>query len=74
MGRRDRALAGRRRGDDRGGGRGRVDAPAHPDRPGIALSDDDREIVRVSQEQAFADPSIEAVRAAHPHGIRSTWS
>lgn len=34
--------------------------------PAIALSDDDREIVRVSQEQAFADPSIEAVRAAHP--------
>lgn len=34
--------------------------------PAIALSDDDREIVRVSQEQAFADPSVEAVRAAHP--------
>ncbi|WP_285135881.1 alpha/beta hydrolase [Microbacterium sp. lyk4-40-TSB-66] len=34
--------------------------------PAIALSDDDREIVRVSQEQAFAEPSIEAVRAAHP--------
>lgn len=34
--------------------------------PAIALSEDDREVVRVSQEQSFADPSIEAVRAAHP--------
>lgn len=36
--------------------------------PAIALSDDDREVVRVGQEQAFADPGVEAVRAAHP-----TW-
>lgn len=34
--------------------------------PAIALSEDDREIVRTSQEQSFADPHIEAVRAAHP--------
>lgn len=34
--------------------------------PAISLSDDDRETVRASQEEAFADPSIEAVRAAHP--------
>ncbi|KQT71804.1 alpha/beta fold hydrolase [Microbacterium sp. Leaf436] len=36
--------------------------------PAIRLSDDDRAIVRASQEQSFADPSEEAVRAAHP-----TW-
>ena len=34
--------------------------------PAIALSEHDREVVRVSQEQSFADPSIDAVRAAHP--------
>lgn len=34
--------------------------------PGIRLSDDDRESVRVGQEQAFADPSEAAVRAEHP--------
>lgn len=34
--------------------------------PAIALSEDDREFVRTSQEQSFADPHIEAVRAAHP--------
>lgn len=34
--------------------------------PAIALSDEDRETVRASQEQAFADPTVEAVRAAHP--------
>lgn len=34
--------------------------------PALMLSDDDRESVRVSQEQAFADPSVGAVRAEHP--------
>ncbi len=34
--------------------------------PAIHLSDEDRESVRASQEQAFADTSIAAVRAAHP--------
>ena len=34
--------------------------------PGIRLSDSDRESVRAGQEQAFADPSEAAVRAAHP--------
>lgn len=34
--------------------------------PAIALADEDRETVRVSQEQSFADPSVEAVRATHP--------
>ncbi|WP_150958889.1 alpha/beta fold hydrolase [Microbacterium testaceum] len=34
--------------------------------PAITLSAGDREIVRASQEQSFADPSIDAVRAAHP--------
>lgn len=34
--------------------------------PGIHLDDDDREAVRVSQEQSFADPSEAAVRAEHP--------
>ena len=35
--------------------------------PGIQLAEDDREIVRASQERSFADPSIAAVRAEHPH-------
>ncbi len=35
--------------------------------PGIQLDDADRDAVRVGQEQAFADPSPEAVRAEHPH-------
>lgn len=34
--------------------------------PALMLSDGDRESVRDSQEQAFADPSVAAVRAAHP--------
>ncbi len=34
--------------------------------PAIHLSDRDRDTVRASQEQSFADPSIAAVRAAHP--------
>lgn len=34
--------------------------------PAIHLADRDRENVRVGQEQSFADPSIEAVRAQHP--------
>lgn len=36
--------------------------------PAIHLAARDREIVRASQEQAFADTSVAAVRAAHP-----TW-
>lgn len=36
--------------------------------PAIHLADRDRENVRVGQEQSFADPSVEAVRAEHP-----TW-
>lgn len=36
--------------------------------PAIHLADRDRENVRVGQEQSFADPSIDAVRAEHP-----TW-
>jgi pimeloyl-ACP methyl ester carboxylesterase len=35
--------------------------------PAIALTDRDREIVRASQEESFADPSPRAVREAHPH-------
>ena len=35
--------------------------------PAIALTDRDREIVRMSQEESFADPSPRAVREAHPH-------
>ncbi|WP_127475984.1 alpha/beta fold hydrolase [Microbacterium sulfonylureivorans] len=35
--------------------------------PAIALTDRDREIVRASQEESFADPSTHAVREAHPH-------
>lgn len=35
--------------------------------PGIHLADHDRDIVRDSQERAFADTSIEAVAAEHPH-------
>ncbi|RKS93571.1 pimeloyl-ACP methyl ester carboxylesterase [Microbacterium sp. AG790] len=34
--------------------------------PAIHLADRDRENVRVGQEQSFADPSIDAVRAEHP--------
>ncbi|MFM2719662.1 alpha/beta fold hydrolase [Microbacterium mcarthurae (nom. nud.)] len=34
--------------------------------PAIHLADEDREIVRQSQEQAFADPTVAAVRSAHP--------
>ena len=34
--------------------------------PAILLADRDREIVRASQEQAFADPTVAAVRAEHP--------
>ncbi|MEZ3159482.1 alpha/beta hydrolase [Microbacterium sp. BWT-B31] len=35
--------------------------------PAIHLTEDDRENVRVSQEQSFADPSPHAVRREHPH-------
>lgn len=35
--------------------------------PAISLTPHDREVVRGSQEEAFADPSADAVRAAHPH-------
>lgn len=35
--------------------------------PALHLSDHDREVVRRSQEEAFADPTEAAVRAAHPH-------
>jgi pimeloyl-ACP methyl ester carboxylesterase len=35
--------------------------------PAIALTDHDRAIVRTSQEESFADPTMEAVRAGHPH-------
>jgi pimeloyl-ACP methyl ester carboxylesterase len=46
--------------------------PAWTDRlvlvdPAIHLAERDRDIVRSSQERAFADPSAEAVRAEHPH-------
>jgi pimeloyl-ACP methyl ester carboxylesterase len=34
--------------------------------PAIHLAPRDREIVRTSQERAFADPTIQAVRAEHP--------
>lgn len=34
--------------------------------PAIHLSDHDRQVVRRSQEEAFADPTEAAVRAAHP--------
>lgn len=34
--------------------------------PAILLADRDRDIVRASQEQAFADPTAAAVRAQHP--------
>lgn len=36
--------------------------------PGIHLADHDRNVVRASQERAFADTSVDAVRAEHP-----TW-
>ena len=35
--------------------------------PAIHLSPADREIVRSSQERSFADPTMAAVRAEHPH-------
>lgn len=35
--------------------------------PAIHLSDESRENVRQGQEEAFADPSADAIRAAHPH-------
>lgn len=35
--------------------------------PGIRLDEADRVSVRQGQEEAFADPSIEAVRRLHPH-------
>ena len=35
--------------------------------PAIHLTDRDRDIVRTSQEESFADPTAEAVRAGHPH-------
>lgn len=50
-----------------------ADAPAWTRRlvlidPGIHLADHDRQVVRNSQERAFADTTLEAVRAEHP-----TW-
>jgi pimeloyl-ACP methyl ester carboxylesterase len=35
--------------------------------PAIHLDPRDRDIVRASQERSFEDPSVEAVRAEHPH-------
>ncbi|MFE7844312.1 alpha/beta fold hydrolase [Microbacterium sp. NPDC057407] len=35
--------------------------------PAISLTPHDRDVVRNSQEESFADPSQAAVRAAHPH-------
>jgi pimeloyl-ACP methyl ester carboxylesterase len=35
--------------------------------PAISLTDPDRDIVRASQEESFADPSVRAVREGHPH-------
>lgn len=35
--------------------------------PAIHLSARDRDIVRASQERSFADPTVAAVRAEHPH-------
>lgn len=35
--------------------------------PAISLTDHDRDIVRASQEESFADPTIRAVREGHPH-------
>ncbi|MFI8631519.1 alpha/beta fold hydrolase [Microbacterium sp. NPDC077663] len=37
--------------------------------PAIHLADADRDVVRASQEQAFADTSVAAVRAAHPEWV-----
>lgn len=37
--------------------------------PAIHLADADRDAVRASQEQAFADTSVAAVRAAHPEWL-----
>jgi pimeloyl-ACP methyl ester carboxylesterase len=35
--------------------------------PAIHLAPRDRDIVRASQERSFADPTVAAVRAEHPH-------
>ena len=35
--------------------------------PGIHLVERDRDVVRRSQEESFADPTTQAVRASHPH-------
>ncbi|WP_413631325.1 alpha/beta fold hydrolase [Microbacterium sp. SSM24] len=35
--------------------------------PALSLTDHDRDVVRASQEESFADPSVRAVRASHPH-------
>ena len=35
--------------------------------PAIQLAEHDRDVVRASQERAFADPTVTAVRAEHPH-------
>jgi len=35
--------------------------------PAIHLAPRDRDIVRASQERSFADPTMAAVRAEHPH-------
>jgi pimeloyl-ACP methyl ester carboxylesterase len=58
-----------------GGAAATVVAAAQPDwtrrlvlvDPAISLADRDRDIVRASQERAFADTSERAVRAEHPH-------
>lgn len=58
-----------------GGAAATVAASADPDwtrrlvliDPALHLSARDRAIVQTSQEQSFGDPSIAAVRAAHPH-------
>ncbi|WP_374311598.1 alpha/beta fold hydrolase [Microbacterium sp.] len=34
--------------------------------PALSLTDHDRDVVRASQEDSFADPTMRAVRAAHP--------
>lgn len=59
-----------------GGAASTVAAAAHPEwtkqlvlvDPGIHLVEHDRQVVRNSQERAFADPTVAAVRAEHP-----TW-
>lgn len=35
--------------------------------PALSLTDHDRDVVRASQEESFADPTVRAVRASHPH-------